>query len=146
MSSKEEEYKEMFLSEALENYEQLNELFTALEKDTEDKYTIDSIFRITHTLKGNAMGMGFEAIAGLSHVMEDIFSEVKEGRLKLNKQIFDGLFKANDKLGDLIDAVKTGKKISYRGIKTKLEVVLRNARGEDAVSNEIKSEEGKSVV
>lgn len=126
MSDKEQEYKELFLSEALDNYEQLNELFTGLEKDVDDKSTIDSIFRITHTLKGNAMGMGFEDIAGLSHVIEDIFSGVKQGYIKLDNDLFNNLFKANDKLGELIDSLKTGKKVSYKGIKTKLEVFLRN--------------------
>ena len=33
MGSKDEEYKEMFLAEALDNYEELNNLFTKLEKD-----------------------------------------------------------------------------------------------------------------
>jgi two-component system chemotaxis sensor kinase CheA len=74
------------------------------------------------------MGMGFEDIAGLSHIMEDIFSEVKEGNLKLNKSIFDSLFKANDKLGALIDALKSGNKVSYKGIKTKLGVILRKSK------------------
>lgn len=144
MSSKEEEYKEMFLSEALENYEQLNELFTILEKDVDDRDAIDSIFRITHTLKGNAMGMGFEDIAGLSHIMEDIFSEVKEGNLKLNKSIFDSLFKANDKLGALIDALKTGNKVSYKGIKTKLGVILRKSKEHNQKKDE--GSEPKSTV
>lgn len=131
MSSKEAEYKEMFLAEALDNYEQLNELFTALEKDIDDKDAVNAIFRITHTLKGNSMGMGFESIAELSHIMEDIFSEVKEDKLKLTKTIFDSLFKANDKLGELIEALKTDKKVNYRGIKTKLEVILKKSRGQD---------------
>ena len=140
MSSKEEEYKEMFLSEALENYEQLNELFTTLEKDNNNKNAIDSIFRITHTLKGNAMGMGFEEIAELSHIIEDIFSEVKQGSIQLDNNLFNSLFKANDKLGELIEALKTDKKVHYKGIKTKLEVLLRNALGNEE-SAEPKQEE-----
>ena len=66
METKENEYKEMFLAEALDNYEELNQLFTDLEKDTNNQRAIDSIFRITHTLKGNAMGMGFTGIAELA--------------------------------------------------------------------------------
>ncbi len=130
MSSKEEEYQEMFLAEALDNYEELNSLFTTLEKDTSNKKAVDAIFRITHTLKGNAMGMGYDAIAELGHVMEDIFSEVKEGTIELDDALFTSLFKANDKLGELIDSIKTGAKVSYKGIRTKLKVYLRNVREE----------------
>lgn len=125
---KENEYKEMFLAEALENYEELNKLFTALEKNANDKKAIDAIFRITHTLKGNAMGMGFEAIAGLSHVLEDVFSEAKNGNLILESNLFETLFKANDKLGELINAITTNEDVKYKGIKTKLEVFLRSVK------------------
>lgn len=130
---KENEYKEIFLAEALDNYEELNRLFTALEKDPADMKSIDAIFRITHTLKGNAMGMGFEAIASISHVLEDVFSEAKSGIIVLDQVLFDILFKANDKLGELIHAISTNEDVKYKGIKTKLEVFLRNIRKPNVV-------------
>ncbi len=129
---KEQEYKEIFLAEAQESYESLNNLFTELEKDINNKKAVDAIFRITHTLKGNAMGMGFVEIAELGHVMEDVFNEVKLGRLALDQSIFDSLYKANDVLGELIAAILVPKQVKYKGIKTKLEVVLRSVRGNDA--------------
>src|SRR4051812_10840628 len=128
--SKEKEYKEIFLAEAQEGYEELNNLFTELEKDIDNKSAVDAIFRITHTLKGNAMGMGFTQIAELSHVMEDVFNEVKSRRLKLDSIIFSSLFKANDVLGQLINSLNTGEAVKYKGIKTKLEVILKNTRAE----------------
>jgi two-component system, chemotaxis family, sensor kinase CheA len=132
---KENEYQELFLAEAQENYEELNKLFTALEKNIKDQKSIDAIFRITHTLKGNAMGMGFDAIAGLSHVLEDVFSVVKNGTLVLDPTLFDTLFKANDKLGELINAITTKEDVKYRGIKTKLEVFLRNLQSTSHTDN-----------
>lgn len=146
MGSKEDEYKEMFLAEALDNYEELNNLFTKLEKDTSNKKVVDHIFRITHTLKGNAMGMGFEAIAELAHVMEDIFSEVKAGKIILEDDLFNSLFKANDKLGELIDAIKTEKKVSYKGIRTKLSVYLKNALAEDLPEEQTQEEKKETEV
>lgn len=126
MSTKDSEYKELFYLEAHENCEELSKLFTDLEKDHSDTNAINSIFRITHTLKGNAMAMGFEDIAGLSHVMEDVFVEIKKGKVLLNVDLFNSLFKANDKLGGLIEALKTNERVSYLGIKTKLAVYLKN--------------------
>ncbi|WMX13452.1 chemotaxis protein CheA [Aureispira sp. CCB-E] len=134
--AKEEEYKEMFLAEAEESYEELNRLFTELEKNNQNRSAIDAIFRITHTLKGNAMGMGFDAIAELSHVMEDIFNEVKLGRMSLDSMLFQSLFRANDVLGELIQAVKTGATVRYKGIRTKLQVALRKAKAYYETQNE----------
>ncbi|MGL1887062.1 MAG: chemotaxis protein CheA [Reichenbachiella sp.] len=126
MDSKEQQYRELFHQEAIESFEDLNRLFTDLEKDHANRNAIDSIFRITHTMKGNAMGMGLDDIAKLAHIMEDVMGAVKSGAIALNSEIFDGLFKANDKLGDLIDSIKSGKKVSYLGVKTKLSVILKN--------------------
>jgi two-component system, chemotaxis family, sensor kinase CheA len=127
-TNKEQEYKEMFLAEALENFEQINKLLTVLEKNPEDKNTIHSLFRITHTLKGNAAGMGFSSITEMSHVLEDLFAEVREGRLGLDATLFSSLFKAADVLGKLIEAIKDNSDVKYKGIKTKLEVLINRSR------------------
>ena len=124
---KDDELKAIFLAEAQGNCEDLNRLFTQLEKNHHDKASIASIFRITHTLKANAAAMGFDGIANLAHVLEDIFSLIKEGKMVLNEDIFNTLFRANDKLGDLVASIKTEKKVSFRGILTKLRVILREA-------------------
>jgi len=134
--SKEEEYKEMFYAEAFEHQEELSKLFTTLEKKPDDKVVIDTIFRVTHTLKGNAMGLGFIEIAELGHIMEDLFSEVKSGKIELTQDLFTNLFKACDKLGELVDAIKTEKKVSYKGIRTKLSVYLKTVTGNIEAENQ----------
>ena len=130
MKSKEEEYRQLFLTEALENFEQLNKLFVDFEKDYQNKKVITSIFRIIHTLKGNALGMGYERIADLAHVMEDTFGAIKDNEVALDSELADSLFRANDKLGALINSLNSGEEVSCLGIKTKLVVFLKNAREE----------------
>lgn len=136
MDLKEEEYKEIFLTEALENYEELNRLMTELEKNTANKNAINAIFRITHTLKGNAAGMGFEDITKMSHALEDLFGEIRAGKLKVDASVFNDIFKAIDILGALINALKTGKMVRYQGIKTKLEVILKKASQPEMIVDE----------
>ncbi len=126
---KEAEYRKLFLQEATDNFEELNKLIIKLEKTPGDQRMIDSIFRIVHTVKGNAMGLGLEAIAGLTHVLEDVMGEVKQGTIALDSSLFESLFKAIDKLGLLLKSMETGERVSYLGIKTKLEVFLKNNRG-----------------
>lgn len=130
MKSKEEEYRQLFLTEALENFEELNRLFVDLEKDHTNKKVIANIFRIVHTLKGNAMGMGYDKIADLTHTVEDVFGAIKNGEISPDKDLVDSLFRANDKIGGLINAITTDQRVSYLGIKTKLAVYLKNAREE----------------
>ena len=134
MSTKEEEYRDIFLTEAIENYTEINRLLTILEKNPADIKSVHALFRITHTLKGNATGMGFESIAELAHVLEDLFGAVREGRIMISPEMFVSVYKAADILSELIDAVRNPKEVKYRGIKTKLEVMLRNALTEQPVN------------
>ncbi len=122
---KEDEYREIFMAEALDNYEELNRLITELEKSPTDASVVNAIFRITHTLKGNAAGMNFSGIAELSHAVETLFDEIRSGRMSLTADIFEALFKAIDVLGALIRSLQDGARVSYKGIKTKLEVICR---------------------
>lgn len=124
MKSKEKQYREMFTAEAFEAQEELDKLFTELEKHPEDNEVIESIFRITHTIKGNAMALGFEEIAEISHALEDIFTYVKDNPVKLEKKLFTLLFSTSDKFSELVEALKTGKQVNYKGMLARLELYV----------------------
>ena len=52
----------------------------------------------------------------------------------ISPEMFVSVYKAADILSELIDAVRNPKEVKYRGIKTKLEVMLRNALTEQPVN------------
>lgn len=143
MKSRDEQYQELFLIEAKDNIEELDRLFVELEKDHGSSTAIKDIFRVTHTMKGNAMGLGLDSIAQLSHVMEDVMLAIQEGRVGLDGKLFQLLFRANDKLGGLINALETGEKVSFLGIKTSLSLHLQKALEEGEKEGE---EDQPSVV
>lgn len=130
---KDDELRDIFFTEAQEQYDELNRLFVELEQNKEDKQIIDSLFRLLHTLKANAGGMGFEQLAQFAHTLEDVFGEIKKGNLHINSDLFNTLFRANDVLGAMIQHLKDPEHHEapkYRGIKTKLEVLVRKTRSQ----------------
>lgn len=143
---KNDELKEIFLAEALDGYEQLNRFFTRLEKDNADQQAMEAIFRIMHTLKANAAAMGYEGIAEISHLLEDIFSEIRKKSVLLNSQIFNDLFRANDKLGEMIMGIKSDTKVSYKGILTKLKVIRREFEEKQQTADKSKEEEATTPI
>jgi two-component system, chemotaxis family, sensor kinase CheA len=145
MNTNEQEYTEIFLAEAQENFTEINRLLTALEKNFADTSAVQALFRITHTLKGNGAGMGFDKIAEMAHIMEDFFGEVRDGKIVLGNELFSYVFKATDALGELIEAVREPKDVKYKGIKAKLEVLIRNARQGSAVTGSHKADEHTSA-
>jgi two-component system chemotaxis sensor kinase CheA len=131
----ESEYFDLFNEEASIQLEELNRYMTALEKQPDDTKVINALFRITHTLKGNASGLGLAPVAELSHVLEDLFAELREGKFEKDEDFFSSLFRAIDVLEKLIKNVKSGKKVSYKGIRTKLQVMVHRARVDNKEEN-----------
>ena len=99
-------YIEYFFSEAEELITNLNRQLVLLEKDYSDASVIDEIFRITHTIKGNAAAVGFGNISTFSHSLEDIFAQIRNGKLKFTSDIADIVFRALDELADLIECTR----------------------------------------
>ena len=66
--------------------------------------TLESIFRGAHSLKGASQAVEMPAIAVLCQSMESIFSQMKKGLLRLEKEDFDLLQEGADLLGELIAA------------------------------------------
>ena len=54
------QYLEIFIEEAKEHLQNLNEHILVLEKDPENIDTINEIFRAAHSLKGMAGTMGYK--------------------------------------------------------------------------------------
>ncbi len=125
---KSEELKALFLAEARNHHEKLNRLMTELEQDLASGKQVDEIFRRLHTLKGDAAGMGFEGIAEVAHVLEDLFAEIKNNGWLMDKDDINDMYRALDKIGELIEAIKTEEKVRYKGLKAKLNLLLEKAR------------------
>lgn len=92
------QYLEIFLDETNEHLQSLNTQILALEQDPENMDTINEIFRAAHSLKGMAGTMGYKRMQALTHDMENVFSEVRNGNIKVNADMIDVLFQCLDAL------------------------------------------------
>ena len=61
--------------------------FLILEQEPENVDKLNEIFRVAHTIKGMAATMGFNSMAELTHKMEDVLSEFRNGELKVTKEV-----------------------------------------------------------
>lgn len=102
------QYMTMFLEESMENLQTLNESLLELEKSPEDVDTLNKIFRVAHTIKGMAATMGFNNIADLTHSMEDVLSEFRDGKMKVTQNVVTVLFDCLDTLEKMINIIEEG--------------------------------------
>lgn len=96
------QYLDIFLDETKEHLQNLNTQILALEQDSENMDTINEIFRAAHSLKGMAGTMGYKRMQTLTHDMENVFSEVRTGNIKVNAPMIDTLFQCLDALEDYL--------------------------------------------
>ncbi len=92
------QYLDIFLDETKEHLESLNTQILNLEQEPEDVDTINEIFRAAHSLKGMAGTMGYKRMQTLTHDMENVFSEIRNGTIKVNSNMVDVLFRCLDAL------------------------------------------------
>lgn len=92
------QYLEIFLDETNEHLTNLNTRILELESDPENMDTINEIFRAAHSLKGMAGTMGYKRMQNLTHDMENVFSEVRNGTIKVKPEMIDVLFQCLDAL------------------------------------------------
>lgn len=102
------QYLGMFLEESMENLQTLNEALLNLEQSPNDIDMVNQIFRVAHTIKGMAATMGFNNIAELTHKMEDVLSNFREGKLKVTENVVTVLFNCLDTLERMVSNIEEG--------------------------------------
>lgn len=92
------QYLEIFLDETNEHLQNLNTQILSLEQEPDNMDTINEIFRAAHSLKGMAGTMGYKRMQTLTHDMENVFSEVRNGNITVKASMIDILFQCLDAL------------------------------------------------
>lgn len=100
------QYLDIFIDETNEHIQSLSDNIMILEKEPENTDTINEIFRAAHSLKGMAGTMGFKNMQHLTHDMENVFSEVRNGTVKVTSDMIDVLFQCLDAIEKYLDNIK----------------------------------------
>ncbi|HOV42837.1 MAG TPA: chemotaxis protein CheA [Syntrophothermus lipocalidus] len=102
------QYLDLFLDESREHVDNMNQKLLELEKKPDDLSVLNEIFRSAHTLKGMSSTMGFDDMADLTHHMENVLDDLKEGELSADTFTVDVLFRCLDRLQLMLDNIREG--------------------------------------
>ncbi|WP_435318104.1 Hpt domain-containing protein [Haloarchaeobius sp. TZWSO28] len=101
-----DEYLRDFVQESEENITELNNALLELERSPDDDEAMGRIFRMAHTLKGNAGAMGFEDASNLAHAIEDLLEAVRSGQVEVTPELMDVIFAGVDELETMLDDIR----------------------------------------
>lgn len=94
-----------FLAQTEEGLAAVEERLVAIEAHPEDSEALGEIFRVVHTLKGDAGSLGFTALASFAHGLEDQLDELRKGQRPVTPAWITRQLQAVDALrGLLVDA------------------------------------------
>lgn len=104
-------YIDLFVEEAKEQIQALENSILALEKDGYSEEELKNAYRVMHTLKGNSNILNLTSIADTAHAMEDLFDVLRERKEAPDKGLMPLLFETVDRISMMIDELAISKTV-----------------------------------
>src|SRR6056297_1985623 len=92
-----------FIEEATDNIKDLEDALLILDNEPENKELVERVFRAMHTIKGGGAMFGFQKLSDFTHHLENIYDQVREGKLSINKGLLDLTLQSVDHLKNLLE-------------------------------------------
>lgn len=105
MKSRDQEYRELFMAEALEYYDSMSRHLSELERNPDAGPALNELFRLMHNLKANARAMGFTDLGEVAHHLETLFGLIRDQERTFSGPLIRVVFAGVDALGNMIRAV-----------------------------------------
>ncbi len=134
-----EEFHQIFFEEADELIEAMESELLEMVFDADNPDRINNVFRAAHSIKGGAATFGFSEIAETTHVMETLMNCVRDGEIKVTRDLIDLLLSSVDCVKDMLGSAKAGQPVDAdRAGQTRasLEAFLRSGGGDAAAEPE----------
>lgn len=99
-------YQKLFLEEASEHLAEISRSLLELEKDARSVESIDTIFRMAHSVKSMAASLGYDSVSELAHVLEDRLGEIRAAGCVSGGDELSLLFKGLEGLERMVEVVR----------------------------------------
>ena len=113
-----------FLIESYEGLDGVERDLVLLEENPTDPTLLAGIFRCIHTIKGTCGFLAFKTLESISHVGEDLLTQLRDGELEVNAEIISALLAMVDAFREIMWTIeRTGEEgsESYQEVLAKLE-------------------------
>jgi two-component system chemotaxis sensor kinase CheA len=122
---------EVFVEEAMEHLENLEEGLLQLEKSPDNGDLLNAIFRAAHTIKGSSGSLGLKDISSFTHIKEEILDAVRNGEIAPDKELISILLEGVDLLKEMVAAVSEERVFDFdrcRGVMDRMKEIMETRR------------------
>ena len=103
-----DQFHAVFFEESAEALDSMESALLTLDTGTPNPETINTIFRVAHSIKGGAGMFGFQQITSFTHALETLLDELRSNRMPVTQYISDCLLQSVDVLRAMMNSVQTG--------------------------------------
>jgi len=107
----EDNLRNVYFTESRELLDSMETSLLALEKDSSDQDSINSVFRAAHTIKGNSGMFGYRRIGDFTHVLENLLVCVRNGTVKVNPEMTGLFLECHDYIQMMLDHYENEKDV-----------------------------------
>ena len=146
----EEQMVKEFLQETSPMLEEIEDLILALEENPNSEQTLNTYFRLLHTIKGTSSCLGLLDISSYAHHYEDLIGKIKDHKQSLNQKVANTLLAGLDQLKRMYALAQEGKvedrsleelfKIFEQDFNSEIEVIVEGQDGKTIVAQEEKQQ------
>ena len=104
-----------FLVESEEGLDVMEQALVQMESSPSDPELLHTIFRVAHSIKGNATSLQFADLAGFAHVVEDLLDVFREQQALPSADLISLLLKAVDELRAMVATAQAGPRELTKG-------------------------------
>lgn len=97
-----------FLVESDEGLDGMEQALVQMESNPSDLELLHTVFRVAHSIKGNATSLELAELAGFAHVVEDLLDVFREQQALPSSDLISLLLKAVDELRAMLSTAKAG--------------------------------------
>ena len=96
-----------YVEESRGHLEHAEKIFVEIQKSgTAPPESINDLFRAIHTIKGSAGFLGLNTISTLTHAMESLLDDLREGAIALTPAVSEALIEGTDMLNNMFDDIE----------------------------------------
>ncbi|MCX7173302.1 MAG: chemotaxis protein CheW [Proteobacteria bacterium] len=98
------QFYQVFFEETAEHLSGMENMLLELDVRQPDAEQLNAIFRAAHSIKGSAGTFGFNDLAEVTHILENLLDRIRKGELNLRENMIDAFLDAGDILKSLLAA------------------------------------------
>lgn len=126
MSIDMKQFHAVFFEESQEHLDEMEQLLLDLDLADPDPEMLNSIFRAAHSIKGGSGIFGFDALAGVTHIMESLLDKIRQGTMAITSEMVDLFLGSVDQLKEILRCYRTNDQLDWNQVQAltrKLELV-----------------------